>query len=146
MTPFQHIEEITGKQRLEYFDSLSEPDKKTFNVYLINLALSMNPALLPLVNEVNRQWSSLNPREVYLVYCSLLPKSKRRYPWVKKQKSTSYPEWVITIMEQHFQINTSNAMTYLDILHATETGKGELKQLLEGYSSDPKAIKKLKLA
>ena len=46
LSPFDHIKEIYTNQRVNYFDTLTDEDKKTFQPYMINRIISMNPILL----------------------------------------------------------------------------------------------------
>ena len=130
---------------MDYYDSLSDVDKKTFNVYVINMGISMNPDFLPFVNEVNKYWDELGPRETYLFYSQILPKGKYFNKWVKGKKDEEYDDWLVQRVASHFEISKAEAKTCLSLFYKTDEGRTELKQILQSYGIDPKKIKKAKL-
>lgn len=144
-TPFQHIDAIYGNQRINYFDTLDDVDKKSFSSYVITMGISMNPDFLPVANEVNKYWGQLDSRSTYLFYSQILPKGKYYNKWVKGKKDVDYEPWLVTRIANHFEVSTNEAKTYLTNYYRTDEGRDELRTLLEGYGVDPKKIKKAKL-
>jgi hypothetical protein len=144
-SPFAHIDAIYTNQRIDYYDTLSEADRKSFSPYLISMGISMTQEFLPIANEANKYWDQLDARSTYLFYSQILPKGKRYSKWVKGKKDDRYPDWLIARVAQHYQVSTAHAMEYLDIFHKDDTGRAGLLELLERYGTDPKLIKKLKL-
>ncbi len=57
MNPFDHIKNLHTKQRS--WDDFNDEEKKSFNVFIINKALSMNPNYLNIVNMV-QNFTGLN--------------------------------------------------------------------------------------
>jgi hypothetical protein len=144
-TPFDHINAIFTNQKPGYFDELNESDRKTFTPYVINMGISMNPDFLPYVNEVNKYWGQMGPREVYLFYSQLLPKGKQFNRWVKGKKTEDYEAWLTDIVSRHFSVSYDEAASYLRVYYKTDEGRQELRGLLESYGVDPKKLKKAKL-
>ena len=50
MNPFEHVKNLHTKKRR--WKDFNDEEKKSFNVYIINKALSMNPNYLGIVNMV----------------------------------------------------------------------------------------------
>lgn len=144
-TPFDHINAIYNNQRTDYFDSLDDADRKTFNVYVINMGISMNPNFLPIVNEVNKYWGQLGPREVYLFYSQTIPKGRYFNKWVKGKKDESHDQWMIDLIARKFQVSSHEATEYITEFYRTDEGRAELKSILEGFGIEPKKLKKAKL-
>lgn len=144
-TPFDHINAIYTNQKLGYYDELSESDRKTFTPYVINMGISMNPDFLPYVNEVNKYWGQMGPREVYLFYSQLLPKGKQYNRWIKGKKDEDYERWLVELVSKHFGVSESEATSYLRVYYRSDEGRQDLKSILESYGTDPKKIKKAKL-
>jgi len=70
-TLFDHLSGL--KENKTKWESLSDVDKKSFSVYLINRYLSMNFEFIDLVNEVQRFTNGqMGAREVYKVYYDLM--------------------------------------------------------------------------
>lgn len=144
-TPFDHINAIYGNQRIDYFDTLTESDKKTFSSYVISMGISMNYDFLPVVNAANKYWDQLNPRSVYLLYSQILPKGKYYNKWIKGKKDSNYEPWLVELVAQKYEVSKSEAKDYLELFYKTDEGRAELRLMCEGYGLDNKKIKKVKL-
>jgi hypothetical protein len=144
-TPFNHIDAIFTNQKVSYFDELSDVDKKTFTPYVISMGISMNPNFLPIVNEANKYWGQLGPREIYLFYSQLLPNGRQFNKWIKGKKDESYESWLVNLVAKHYEVSTYEAKDYLAIFYKTDEGKTSLRTLLENYGIEPKKLKKVKL-
>jgi hypothetical protein len=144
-TPFDHINAIFTSQKIGYYDELSEADRKTFTPYVINMGISMNPDFLLYVNEVNKYWDQMGPREVYLFYSQLLPKGKQFNKWIKGKKVEDYEPWLVELVAQHFRVSKDEAISYLRVFYKSDKGRQELRSILEGYGLESKKIKRAKL-
>ena len=144
-TPFNHIDAIFTNQRIDYYDTLNDADKKTFNIYVINMGISMNPRYVLYANEMNKYWDEIGPREVYLFYSQLLPKGKQYSKWIKSKKQSVYEEWVIEKISKYFEASSKEAITYLDSFYNTVNGQEELRSILQGFGIDSKKLKKIGL-
>ena len=84
MNPFDHIKNLHTKNRT--WDNFNDEEKKSFNVFIINKALSMNPNYLNIVNMV-QNFTGLNQilsqKEVFNIYFNLLPTKFRFYKCIK---------------------------------------------------------------
>ena len=74
---FDHIKHITDVQSLNYWDDISDEDKKSWSNYMVNRFLSMKMDWIELVNEVQKY--PLKPKELYKVYTDFLTKKRQ---WV----------------------------------------------------------------
>lgn len=144
-TPFNHIDAIYNNQRLDYYDNLSDIDKKSFSPYVINMGISMNPDFLPVVNEANKYWDQLDARSLYLFYSQAIPKGKYYNKWVKGTKDVDYEDWLVDLVGRKFEVSKSEAKTYLNIFYKTDEGRDELRSICEGFGIDAKKLKKVKL-
>ena len=94
MNPFDHIKNLHTKQRI--WDNFNDEEKKSFNIYIINKALSMNPNYLDIVNMVQRYTNNmLNPKEVFNLYYDLLPKKFRFHKWIKGTKDKNKEKYQV---------------------------------------------------
>lgn len=138
---FDHIDEIYINQRTNYFDVLSDAEKKTYNNFMVNKFISMNPHQLPIVNEIQKY--NLDSNIHYLFYSQLLPKGKQFNKYIKKTKDIKYEEWLVEIVIKHFNVSTVEAEEYLEIYY--KQNKSALRMLCETYGVDSKRLKKAKL-
>ena len=80
MTPFDHVKNLHTKKHT--WNDFNDEEKKSFNIFIINKALSMNPNYLGIVNMV-QNFTGLNQilsqKEVFNLYYSLLPNKFKFY-------------------------------------------------------------------
>ena len=131
MNPFDHIKNLHTKKRT--WDNFNDEEKKSFNVFIINKALSMNPNYLGIVNMV-QNFTGLNQilsqKEVFNLYYSLLPNKFRFYKWIKGEKTKKEKEKA-EYLAMHFKVSTREAYDYLKILD-----KKTINKVIKNYKND----------
>ena len=128
MNPFDHIKNLHTKQRS--WDDFNDEEKKSFNIFIINKALSMNPNYLSIVNMVQRYTNNLlDPKEVFNLYFNLLPNKFRFYKWIKGTKDKNKEKY--QILAQHFKCSSREAKDYMELLN-----KKEINKILKLYKND----------
>ena len=131
MTPFDHLKNLHTKKRC--WDDFNDEEKKSFNVFMINKALSMNPNYLNIVNMV-QNFTGLNQvlsqKEVFNIYFKLLPNKFRFYKWIKGEKTKKYKEKA-EYLAMHFKVSTREAYDYLKILD-----KKTINKIIKNYKND----------
>ena len=130
MNPFDHIKNLHTKKRT--WDDFNDEEKKSFNVFIINKALSMNPNYLGIVNMV-QNFTGLNQilsqKEVFNLYYSLLPNKFRFYKWIKGEKTKKEKEKA-EYLAMHFKVSTREAYDYLRILD-----RKTINKIIKNYES-----------
>ena len=131
MNPFDHIKNLHTKKR--HWEDFNDEEKKSFNVFIINKALSMNPSYLGIVNMV-QNFTGLNQilsqKEVFNIYFNLLPSKFRFYKWIKGEKSKKEKEKV-EYLAMHFKVSTREAYDYLKILD-----RKTINKIIKNYKND----------
>jgi len=131
MNPFDHIKNLHTKKRT--WDDFNDEEKKSFNVFIINKGLSMNPNYLGIVNMV-QNYTGLNqvisPKEVFNIYFNLLPTKFRFYKWIKGTKTKKDKEKA-EYLAMHFKVSTREAYDYLQILD-----KKTIKSITKNYKNE----------
>ena len=131
MNPFDHIKNLHTKKRR--WEDFNDEEKKSFNVFIINKALSMNPNYLGIVNMV-QNFTGLNQilsqKEVFNLYFSLLPSKFRFYKWIKGEKTKKEKEKA-EYLAMHFKVSTREAYDYLKILD-----KKTINQIIKNYKNE----------
>ena len=136
MTPFDYLKILHNKQK--NWEDFSDEEKKAFNVFIINKALSMNPSYLDIVNTVQRYTNGgLAQKDVFNIYKSMLPSKFRFFKWIKGKKS-SYNQDLLVAVANYFECSTEEAKEYIGYL-----GKKGTKQLLVTIGVQDAEIKKL---
>ena len=131
MNPFDHIKNLHTKKRT--WNDFNDEEKKSFNVFIINKALSMNPSYLGIVNMV-QNFTGLNQilsqKEVFNLYYSLLPNKFRFYKWIKGEKNKKDKEKA-EYLAIHFKVSTREAYDYLKVLD-----KKTINKIIKNYKND----------
>ena len=131
MNPFDHIKNLHTKKR--HWKDFNDEEKKSFNVFIINKGLSMNPNYLGIVNMV-QNFTGLNqiisPKEVFNIYFNLLPTNFRYYKWMKGEKTKKEKEKA-EYLAMHFKVSTREAYDYLQLLDRKTVNK-----IIKNYKND----------
>lgn len=141
-TIFDHLNAIYTDKTVEYFDSLEEKDLKTYNQYMLNRFISMNPTQALVVDEI-QQYYPIPDKAHYQYFADALPRGKRYDKYVKPSKKVEYKEWIIEMVSKHYEVSKKEAVEYLDIYY--QQNKNTLKELCMFYGKTEKEIKELKL-
>ena len=131
MNQFDHIKNLHTKKHT--WDDFNDEEKKSFNVFIINKALSMNPNYLNIVNMV-QNFTGLNQilsqKEVFNLYYSLLPNKFRFYKWIKGEKTKKDKEKA-EYLAMHFEVSIREAYDYLKILD-----RKTINKIIKNYKND----------
>ena len=131
MNPFDHIKNLHTKKRT--WNDFNDEEKKPFNVFIINKALSMNPNYLGIVNMV-QNFTGLNQilsqKEVFNLYFNLLPTKFKFYKWIKGEKNKKDKEKA-EYLAIHFKVSTREAYDYLKVLD-----KKTINKIIKNYKND----------
>ena len=140
---FDHVNQVTSVQNPNYWDEISDEDKKTWSNYMINRFLSMKSDWIDLVNEVQKY--PLEPKDLYKVYTSILPKKRQWLRYVKGDKKMKYPKWGYEIVSKHLQCSMREANDAVEMYDISHGGQAELGDILLKYGVEEKEVRKLGL-
>ena len=140
---FDHVNQVTAVKNPNYWEDISDEDKKTWSNYMINRFLSMKSDWIDLVNEVQKY--PLEPKELYKVYTSILPKKKQWLRYVKGDKKMKYPKWVYEIVAKHLQCSMREANDAVEMYDISMGGQAELADVLFKYGVEKREVRKLGL-
>lgn len=126
------------------WESLNESDKKAFSPFMICRWLSMNIDLTTFVNDLQKYTIYLlSPKLTYKLYLDILPKQKLYLKYVKGSNTNSYNAELITLVKDHYEINASNAIDYLNIFYSNDLYKSDLTAIIKMYGKTDKEVTKL---
>ena len=128
---FDHIKQITDVQNPNYWNDISDDDKKSWSNYMVNRFLSMKMDWVEIVNEIQRY--PLQPKELYKVYTDILPKKRQWLKYVKGDKKMKYPNWVYEIVSKHLQCSLREAKEAVETYEMSYGGQAELVDILVKY-------------
>ena len=110
---------------------------------MTNRFLSMKSDWIEIINEVQKY--PISSKELYRVYRDIFPRKSQFLKYVKGKKNMSHQKWVIDLIVKHFDVSSTEAISYLETYYLTEQGKQELLTIIQSYGVDPKEVKKLNL-
>lgn len=142
---FDHLNAITSEQDPKYFDKLSEEDLKSWSNFMINRFLSMKPEWVELIATLLPLTQTLQPKEMYKLYISVIPKGKYFLKYIKGKGEDKYEEFLVELIKKDFQCSEKEANEYIEVLYSTREGRENIKYICEKYGTDKKLITKLKL-
>jgi hypothetical protein len=142
---FDHINAITTEQNPNYFDKLSEEDLKSWSNFMINRFLSMKPEWVELIATLLPLTQTLQPKEMYKLYISVIPKGKYYLKYIKGKGEEKYEDFLVELIKKEFVCSEKEANDYIEVLYSSREGRENIKYICEKYGTDKKQITKLKL-
>ena len=140
---FDHITAICTQPN-NYFENLTEVDKKSWSNYMVHRFLSMKMEWVDFVNDVQKYWT-LEPKDVYKLYTSILPRKKQWLKYIKGDKKMKYPTWVYEIVAKHLQCSIRESNDAVEMYEISAGGQAELKDILMKYGKTEQECRKLGL-
>ena len=128
---FDHIQQITAVQSPNYWEEISDEDKKTWSNYMTHKFLSMKMEWVDLVNELQKY--NLKPKELYKLYTNVLPKGKQWLKYTKGRNQMAHPNWLINVVSLHEEVSKKEATEMIEMYYLTEGGMLELGQLAQKW-------------
>ena len=136
---FDHVRQVTSVQNPNYWDEISEEDKKSWSNYMVNRFLSMKMDWIEVVNEFQKD--NLKPKELYKLYINVLPKGKQWLRYVKGENDMSHPNWLVNIIVNHEKVSKKEAIEMIEMWYLTEGGMLELGEICRKWGVEEKKIK-----
>jgi len=135
---FDHIKQITAVQSPNYWEKITDEDKKSWSNYMTHRFLSMKMEWVELVNELQKY--NLQPKELYKLYTNVLPKGKQWLKYIKGRNQMAYPNWLINVVANQEQVSKKEAYDMVEMYMLTEGGMLELGELCRKWGIEPKKI------
>jgi len=139
---FEFISDIFEKKTP--WADLTESDRKSFNTYMLNRWISMNPDYTEFINMI-QQYSIgvLNAREVYKLYQDILPKTKFYVKYVKGDGvNKDFNDNLIEFIANKMEWSQYRTVQYLELLKMLDTDNNILKEFIGKYGFDAPTLKK----
>jgi hypothetical protein len=138
---FDHLNEIYIGKSKDYFDDITDEDKKSYSIYMINRFLSMNIHYAPFVNEIQR--FNLTPESHYNLCRAFIPKGKQYNKYMSSKGEAAYPDWMVDIISRYYEVSKTEATEYIRLYY--KINKEELRKICTMHGTEPKLLKKANL-
>jgi hypothetical protein len=139
---FDHLNGLTASDP-KYFQKLTDVEKKSFSIYMVNRFLSMRPELIEAVNYFQRFNHDLDSEIAFKLYYDILPKKRLWSKYVKSNNETKYNADLVDFLVKHYRISTLEAKDYLKIYLSSDDYKTNLIHLLQSCGYDLQKIQEL---
>ena len=103
-------------------------DDTDYTPYMINRFVSMSHLYVPMVNEINKYQLPSTVHNEYM--CSVLPKRKQYFKYLKKPKEDKNYTKNIECLCRYYEIGKKEAELYLDML-----SKEQIKEITDLYET-----------
>lgn len=129
---FDHLTAIRTTKGSNYYDSLTEKEKKGFNHWSILHGLSQDINLTQLVAFLwtDGYYDSIPSNLFYKLLVDLVPQTNSRLYWIKKSKKSNNK--LIEYISKWYSISSREAEGYLNIFMESDGGIEEIANILEG--------------
>ncbi len=139
---FDHVKQIRQVKDPNYYNNLSEDDRKTFSHFMILRALSMDAAIVEEIAQLYQLFDKIPSPQFYQLLIALVPQDFRFYPWVKTKKMKHNKE-LLGYVSQRFKVSKFEANDYINLLLRSEEGQGELVNICRSFGLSEPEIESL---
>lgn len=142
---FDHLRELTEGKDETYWSNLSGKERMEFSPYMVNRFLSMNVEWIDLIDDLQRYTIGFLPKSlVFEFYRDTLPKGKVFLKYVKGKGKADIPDALADMLMRYFKCSKKEMEEYFDILMRSEQGQQFIVELMQGYGTPEKELKKLR--
>ena len=139
---YDHIKHIQRVQDPEYYNNLSESDRKSFNKYMILRSLSMNSEIVNEMAYVSKYFEQIPEPQFYKVLIGIVPKEYTFYPYIKNSSKLVNPT-ILECVAKRFKIGYKDANDYLGILTTSDDSIQTLIDIIRLYGYSDQEIEKM---
>jgi hypothetical protein len=136
---FDHVKAIRQVKDPDYYNELSEDDRKSFNHFMILRALSMDAAIVEEIAQLYQLFDKIPSPQFYQLLVALVPKDMRFYPWIKSRKM-KHNKQLLALVAKRFKVAQYEANDYINLLLRSETGQTELVSICKAFGLEDKEI------
>jgi hypothetical protein len=117
-TIFNIIKRITTTK--DNWCDIPEEEKNTFNNWMCNRILSMDPDYCEVVDIVQKNTWQMKGEYLYNLYKDIIPKQYKYLKYIKAQNKKEYKIDQVEAVATYFEISKKEAKEYIDMLSKEE--------------------------
>lgn len=138
MSLWDHIKHIYEIQDVDYYEKLSDSDRRSYEPYMINRFISMNPDWIEVIDYIQKFYNIDNKLH-YRLLIEFIPKGRYYIPYIKGSPS-KYTKELISLISNHYEVKLSEAEEYITIICYAKDGIDEIKRICSMYGKTKKEI------
>jgi len=139
---FDHINHIREVKSPDYYETLSDAEKTTFNKYMLIRFLSMDEDLIEDMAFVSKYFQLIPNEQFYKILIEVVPKGRKFCKYIKGT-ADSINQTVLDCICKKFSIGESDAKDYYTVFVSSEKGIKDLVGLIEGFGYSEKEVEKM---
>lgn len=139
---FDHVNHIREVKSPDYYTSLTDVEKNTFNKYMLLRVLSMDAEIIEDIAFISKYFQTIPNDQFYKLLIEVVPKGRRFSKYIKKSTDNAN-ETIIKCICDKFKIGQKDANDYYNVFMTDEKGIKELVNLIEGFGYTEKEIEKM---
>jgi len=136
---FDHVNHIRKVQSPDYYDKLSDADKKSFNHFMLLRFLSMDRSSIDSISSIAKYQSDIPSRNFYTLCTAVTNQSSAYFPYVKSN-SKGFASDLLNLVSKRFEVSKSEAKEYCHLYMKDENGVIELKSICKSYGLTDKEV------
>ena len=139
---FDHINHIREVKSSDYYDKLTDVEKKGFSKYTLLMGLSMDVSSIDTMAYLSRYFEVIPNKQFYTACCDLTPAGKKYCKWIKSS-GTKFNSELLELLSSHLQIGIDEVKDYCKILFKDENGLSYIHDICKKYGKTDKEIERL---
>lgn len=136
------MKHIRSVQNPEYYNELSEENRKSFNHFMLLRALAMDDNIVGEMAFLYRYFHLIPSPQFYQLLIALTPKGARWIPWIKTTV-VKHSQDLLAIVAKTYNISKRQANEYVNVLIASDEGLERLVELCGAMGLNDREIEKL---
>lgn len=139
---FDHINHIREVKSPDYYSSLTEEERKTFNKYMLLRILSMDHNIIEEISFISKYFQTVPNEQFYKLLIDIVPKGRKFNKYIKSN-TEDVNKTILDCIVKKFQIGEKDAKDYYSVFVSSEMGIKDLVSLIEGFGFSEKEIENL---
>jgi hypothetical protein len=139
---FDHVNHIREVKNKNYYTSLSEEEKKSFNKYMLIRFLSMDADIIEEVSFISKHFQNIPEEQFYQVLIDLVPKGRKFCKYIKNS-TEGINNTILDCICDKYKIGKRDAIDYYSVYTASDNNLKELCELIQGFGSSEKEVENL---
>jgi hypothetical protein len=139
---FDHVKHIRSVQDPNYYNNLSEDDRKSFNHFMIVRALAMDDYLVEDMAQLYQVFDKIPSPQFYQLLIALVPRNNNFCPWIKT-RTLKHNKLLLSYVAKRFNVSKYQANDYVNLLLRTENGQSELVAICKAFGLENKEVEEL---
>lgn len=137
---FNHLEDIIQRKDKNYFDNLTDKEKKDYSIYMMQRFMSMKYEYVSFISYIDKFTNILSKKNYHRLLCALIPKKGSFYiDYIKKDKKEKEGkniDWFYDMIKEYYQVSIRWAIEYYKLMNSEDK-----EYLLDYFGSDKKKRK-----